>query len=69
MSWTATVTVPGQLITHVSDKRGDIFRHVVHVIPGAHVFTAPVPLSQINDGGGNLDGISKSYGCSIAPQH
>lgn len=30
MTWTATVTITGQLITHASDKGGDIYRRVVH---------------------------------------
>ena len=69
MSWTAKVTVAGQLITHVSDKRGNIYRHVVQVIPGLRVFSAPVPLSQINDAGGVVYGKNGSQACSIAPQH
>ena len=68
MSWTARTTVKGQLITHVSDKRGDLFRHVVTLAPGAHVFTAPVPLAQIDDAGGVLYVGNSTYGCSIAPQ-
>ena len=68
MSWTAKVTVAGQLITHVSDKRGNTYRHVVQVAPGMQVFTAPVPLSQVDDAGGVLYGKNASHGCSIAPQ-
>src|SRR5438874_2084302 len=42
MSWTATVAVAGELITHASDKSGDINRHDVHVSAGPNTFTAPV---------------------------
>src|SRR5271165_1840496 len=52
MSWTATVTIGGQLITHVSDKAGNIYRHVTQVTAGPATFTAPVPLPQIDDIGG-----------------
>jgi hypothetical protein len=68
MSWTAKVTTSGQLITHASDKAGNIYRHVTHVAPGVATFTAPVPLSKVNDLGGVLYGKKRSYGCSIAPQ-
>jgi hypothetical protein len=67
MTWTATVTVAGQLITHASDKSGNIYRRVVHIIPGPKVLSAPVPLSQINDIGGVLNTAGTSYGCSVAP--
>jgi len=68
MSWTATVTVAGELITHAADIEGNIYRHVVQVSPGPNRFMAPVPLSQVDDMGGNLDGAGASYGCSVAPQ-
>ena len=68
MSWTATVTVAGELITHASDKSGDINRHDVQVSTGPNAFTATVPLSQVDDIGGVLYVGSKSYGCSVAPQ-
>lgn len=67
MAWTAIVTVAGRLITHASSKSGSIYRRVVHVTPGPRIFTALVPLSQINDIGGVLYTISTSYGCSVAP--
>jgi hypothetical protein len=68
MSWTATVTVAGELITHASDSAGNIYRHDVQVISGPNAFTAPVPLSKIDDIGGVLYAGNSSYGCSIAPQ-
>ena len=68
MSWTATVTVAGQLITHASDKSGDLYRRDVQVSPGPNTFTAPQPLSQIDDIGGVLHVGPASYGCSIGPQ-
>jgi hypothetical protein len=67
MSWTANVTVAGELITHASDNSGNMYRRDVQVTPGANRFTAPVPLSQIDDVGGVLYVGSISYGCSIAP--
>lgn len=68
MSWTATVTVAGELITHVSDKSGDLYRHDGQVSSSPNTFTASQPLSQIDDVGGVLYVGSASYGCSIAPQ-
>jgi hypothetical protein len=67
MSWTATVTVAGELITHASDKSGDINRRDVQVSTGPNTFTAPVPLAQVGDIGGVLYVGSKSYGCSVGP--
>jgi len=68
MSWTATVTVAGELRTHASDKSGDLYTHDVQVSVGPNTLTAPKPLSQIDDIGGVLYVGSASYGCSIAPQ-
>jgi hypothetical protein len=68
MSWTATVTVAGELITHASDKSGDINRRDVQVGPGPNTFTVPQPLSQIDDIGGVLYVGSHSYSCSVAPR-
>jgi len=68
MSWTATVTVAGELITHASDNSGDLYHRDVQVSLGPNTFTAPQPLSQIDDIGGVLYVGSASYGCSIAPQ-
>jgi hypothetical protein len=72
MSWTANVTVSGELITHASDTSGNINRHDEQVPIGLNTFTAPVPLSQVTDIGGVLyvpdASASTSYGCSVAPQ-
>lgn len=67
MSWTATVTVPGRIITHASDRAGAIFRRIARVTPGPNLFSAPVPLAQVDDIGGVLYGRTHSYACSIAP--
>jgi hypothetical protein len=67
MSWTASVTVAGQLITHASDVSGSIYRHDVQVTRGVTQFVAKVPLSRIDDVGGVLYVGSTSYGCSISP--
>ncbi len=40
MSWTADVTVTGELITHASDTSGNINRHDEQVIVGLNTFTA-----------------------------
>jgi hypothetical protein len=68
MSWTATVTVAGELRTHAGDKSGDLYSHDTQVSVGQNTFTAPQPLSQIDDIGGVLYVRSASYACSIAPQ-
>lgn len=75
MTWTANVTIAGELITHASDNSGNINRRDVQVTPGPNTFVAPVSLSQITDIGGVLyvpndaSSTNTSYGCSIAPQH
>ena len=73
MSWTAKVTVAGELITHASDNSGNIYRRDARVSIGLNTFTAPVPLSHVNDIGGVLyvpdASSSTSYGCSVKPQH
>ncbi len=68
MSWTATVTVAGELRTHASDQSGDLYSHDAQVSVGQNTFTAPQPLSQIDDIGGVLYAGSASYACSVAPQ-
>ena len=68
MNWTVTVTVAGELRTHVSDKSGDLYAHDVQVSVGQNTLTAPQPLSVIDDIGGVLYAGSASYACSIAPQ-
>ncbi len=68
MSWTATVTVAGSLITHAGDSAGNLYSHDTQVQAGPNAFAAPVPLSSITDIGGNLTTSSgTSYGCSVAP--
>jgi hypothetical protein len=44
MSWTANVTIAGELVTHASDTSGNIYRHDQQVPIGPNTFTAPVPL-------------------------
>lgn len=69
MTWTATVTKAGELITHASDASGNIYRRDVQVTPGPNDFAAPVPLSTITDIGGVLTAGGATYGCSVAPAH
>ena len=68
MSWTATVTVAGQLRTHAGDRSGTTYEHDVPVTQGPNAFAAPVPLAQIDDLGGVLSTSTSSYACSVAPQ-
>ena len=49
MSWTATVTVAGELRIHASDKSGDLNAHDVQVSAGPNTLIAPQPHSQIDD--------------------
>ncbi len=68
MTWTATVTVTGELITHAGDSAGNLYSHDVQAEPGPNSFAAPVPLSSITDIGGNLTASGgTSYSCSVAP--
>lgn len=72
MSWTANVTVAGELITHAASTSGNIYRHNEQVSPGLSAFTAPVQLSQVSDISGVLyvpHGSSwRMYDCSVTPQ-
>ena len=68
MSWTATVTVAGELRTHASDKSGDLYAHDVQVSAGPDTLIAPQPLWQIDDIGGVLCVGSASDACPIAPR-
>ncbi|NUP48062.1 MAG: hypothetical protein HOW97_12215 [Catenulispora sp.] len=68
MSWTVRLSVPGELITHATDTGGAIYRHDVQAAAGSTSFSAPVPLAQVTDIGGNLrTSGGRSYGCSVAP--
>lgn len=67
MSWTATTTVAGELITHATDSSATVYRHDAQVKAGVTSFSAPVPLTKITDIGGNLRGAGTSYGCSVRP--
>jgi hypothetical protein len=67
MTWTATVTEKGELVTHASDSSGNINRHDDPVTPGAHAYTANAPISQIGDIGGNLYAGDSQFGCSVGP--
>src|SRR5262249_16474973 len=64
MTWTVSVSVSGQLVTRAQDKIGSSYRHVVHMTPGRHVFSAQTPLSQMTAIGGVLYADGASYGCS-----
>lgn len=67
MSWTVTTTTAGEIITHAGSASGSIYRHDQHIPAGPTRFTAPLPLAQVDDIGGNLDTSTGSYGCSVAP--
>jgi hypothetical protein len=68
MTWTATVTVAGELHTHARDKSGDLYSQDAQVSVGPNVFIAPQPLSPIDDIGGMPYVGSASYAGSIAPR-
>ncbi|MBR7832476.1 hypothetical protein KDL01_04360 [Actinospica durhamensis] len=63
-----TVTIPGEIITHVSDQAGDINRHDTHITPGPNAFVYDFPLSQATDMGAIFtpDG-GASQSCTIEP--
>ena len=61
------MTVAGELITHASDRAGDVYRHDVQATVGLNGFSAPVPLYKIDDIGGVLYTASGSHGCSVKP--
>ena len=51
-----------------SDTSGNLYRRDLQVTAGPNGFTAPVPLSKIDDIGGVLYVGTSTYGCSVAPQ-
>ena len=68
MSWTATVTAAGLLRTDASDSGGGDYVHDTQVSVGPNTFTAPQPLSAVDDISGVPYAGSASYACSVAPQ-
>ncbi len=66
--WGVTTTVPGELVTHMTDSGGNVYSHNGQAQPGAGNFTAPVPLDSVT----HLDGVltdsgGRTYNCSVAP--
>lgn len=63
-----TVTVPGEIRTHVSDGAGNLHTNDTHITQGPNAFTYDVPLSQVDDMGAVFypDG-GASQSCTIEP--
>jgi hypothetical protein len=57
----------GEIITHLSDTAGNIYRHDDQVSAGARAYIDDVPLSQVDDAGAIFqDADGTRHVCSIA---
>jgi hypothetical protein len=63
-----TVTVPGEIRTHVSDGSGNLHSNDTHITQGPNAFTYATPLNQVDDMGAVFypDGAA-SQSCTIEP--
>ncbi len=66
-TWTLSVKQAGELITHLSDKSGHIYRHDDKVDVGFSSYTAPVTIGDVSEINGNLYIGDDSHPCNISP--
>jgi hypothetical protein len=67
-TWTLDVKQTGELITHLSDKGSQIYRHDVKVQPGEYAYTAPVAINDVSEINGLLYVGNDNHPCNISPQ-
>jgi hypothetical protein len=67
-TWTLDIKYTGEIITHLSDKSGHIYRHDDQVKPGEYAYTAPVAINDVSEINGLLTVGSDNHPCNIAPQ-
>jgi hypothetical protein len=67
-TWTLQIKQPGEIITHLSDKNGKLYRHDEQVKVGYYAYTAPVAINDVSEINGVLTVGSVNHPCNIAPQ-
>jgi len=66
-TWTLNIKQTGELITHLSDKSGHIYRHDNNVGVGYTAYTADVNINDVSEINGLLYIGNDSHPCKIAP--
>jgi len=66
-TWTLNIKQAGELITHLSDKSGHIYRHDNNVGVGYTAYTADVNINDVSEINGVLYIGNDSHPCNIAP--
>jgi hypothetical protein len=71
-TWSYDIKQNGELITHLSDNNGQIYRHDVQITnaPNYYSFTAPVAIKDVAeiDGVLTVSGDSNGHPCNLSPQ-
>ena len=66
-TWTLNIKQAGEIITHLTDKSGHIYRHDDKVGVGYDAYTANVNINDIGEINGVLNIGNDSHPCNIAP--
>ncbi len=67
-TWTLDIKYKGEIITHLSDNSGHIYRHDDKVNAGEYSYTAAVDISNVAEINGVLYVGNDSHPCNISPQ-
>jgi hypothetical protein len=69
-TWTLNIKQDGEIITHLSDNNGHLYRHDVQITdaPNFYAYTAPVAISNVSEINGLLYVNNTSHPCNISPQ-
>lgn len=68
-TWSLHIKRDGELITHLSDKSGHIYRHDEKLKAGYHSYTAPVAINNVSEINGLLYIGKDIHTCNISPAH
>lgn len=68
-TWSLHIKKDGELITHLSDKSGHIYRHDDQVKAGYRSYTAPVAIGDVSEINGLLYIGKDSHPCNVSPAH
>lgn len=69
-TWSFDIKQSGELITHLTDNNGQIYRHDVQITdaPNYYAYTAPVAINNVTEINGLLYVNNVSHPCNISPQ-
>lgn len=71
-TWSYDIKHTGELITHLSDNKGNIYRHDVQITsaPNYYAYTAPVSINNVGEINGVLyvSGDSNGHPCNLNPK-